>query len=320
MSTADRGVALVVVLWAVALISAAMFGLATLLQRQLEQEIAAVQNARAVLVAESGIQMALNRDLSTSQARAAAGQLSQVLGTGWRVPVRFEVSTENAAGLVEEESKINLNSLLLGDREFARRALTNLFSQWGGSATTISFVIDAMLDWVDQDRLTTGTEDATEDYAKAPQLASRSGGPRNGPLESVEEVSKILGWGQLMQEAGQPGWRKKFTVYGSGKLSLRFAEQDVIEAWLDLPQGGATSFVQARPGADGVLGNEDDVVNIGLLGSRPDWEQRISPAGTSDLWRVTSTGYVGEVKRTVVALISRNPPQVKVRWVEVDSP
>jgi hypothetical protein len=31
---------------------------------------------------------------------------------------------------------------------------------------------------------------------------------------------------------------------------------------------------------------------------------------------VTSTGYVGEVKRKVVALISRNPPQIKARWME----
>jgi hypothetical protein len=38
--------------------------------------------------------------------------------------------------------------------------------------------------------------------------------------------------------------------------------------------------------------------------------------GGGDLWRVTSTGYVGEAKRTVVALISRNPPQIKARWTE----
>jgi hypothetical protein len=38
--------------------------------------------------------------------------------------------------------------------------------------------------------------------------------------------------------------------------------------------------------------------------------------GAEDLWRVTSTGYVGGVKRRVVALISRNPPQIKARWME----
>lgn len=312
-----QGVALVVVLWAVALISTATFGLATLLQRQLGQEVAALQNARAILVAESGIQMALNQGLSPAQTREAALQLSQLLQQGWQVPVRFEVL---ATGLVEEESKINLNALLLGDREFARRVLTNLFTQWEVNATTSSRVIDAMLDWVDADRLTTGNEDATEDYTQLPPGPQRGAGPRNAPMESVNELSKVLGWDQLLQEAGNPSWRNKFTVYGSGKLSLRFADQDVIEAWLDLPRGGANAFLLARPGPDGVLGNEDDVVNPGLLGPSGGWDQRVSVAGGSDLWRVTSTGTVGKVKRKVVALVSRNPPSVKARWVEADSP
>jgi len=30
---------------------------------------------------------------------------------------------------------------------------------------------------------------------------------------------------------------------------------------------------------------------------------------------VTSTGSVGGVKRTIVALLSRNPPMVRSRWV-----
>jgi len=38
--------------------------------------------------------------------------------------------------------------------------------------------------------------------------------------------------------------------------------------------------------------------------------------GAEDLWRVTSTGQVGEVRRQVEGLISRTPPQIKARWTK----
>ncbi|NCW28452.1 MAG: hypothetical protein EBV83_09205, partial [Verrucomicrobia bacterium] len=72
--SASSGVALVVVLWAVTLISAAMLGLAALLQRQLGQEVAGLQNARAILVAESGIQMALNPQIGRADVEQASQQ------------------------------------------------------------------------------------------------------------------------------------------------------------------------------------------------------------------------------------------------------
>ena len=87
----SAGVALIVVLWAVALISAAMLGLAAILQRQLGQEVAALQNSRATLVAESGLQMALNQQIQPAMAAEASRVLSGELQTGWGVKVSFEV-------------------------------------------------------------------------------------------------------------------------------------------------------------------------------------------------------------------------------------
>jgi hypothetical protein len=115
---------------------------------------------------------------------------------------------------------------------------------------------------------------------------------------------------------------KKFTVFGTGKLSLRSADQDVIEAWLGLGPGSAQNFIQQRLGPDQTLGTADDVVNQNLLGTNSaEWADRVN-AEEEDLWRVTSTGSVGEATRKVVALISRktNPPQVKARWTDEESP
>lgn len=301
------GVALIVVLWAVALISAAMLGLAAILQRQLGQEVASLQNSRAVLIAECGVQMCLNPVVRPELVEQASSLLSAMLQDGWdpNAKVSFEVKAEDLKG---EEGAINLNALALGDRELCRRILTNLLGSWDVSPTTSSAFIDGLLDYVDADSLTTGNSEVTEGMAK------------NGPLESIDEIQKIYGWDQVLKESKEQGWKNKLTIYGSGKLSLKSADQDVIEAWLGLNSGGAENFVRNRRGTDGRDGTMDDQFNISLLGAlSADAQARILPAD-SDLWRVTSTGYVGEVKRTVVALISRNPPQIKARWVEENEP
>ena len=300
------------VLWAVGLISAALFGLVAILQRQIGQEVAALQNARAMLVAESGIQMALHPGLLPDDMKSASEQLSDIISKEWRtgkskLPVSFTVV------MTEETGKLNINALLLGDKGVARAVLQNLFSGWEVNLTTSSSLIDALIDWVDSDGFATGSNSATESNV------------RNGVFEKVDELEKVVGWAEMAKEAKEGSKSvdalSKFTVFGAGKLSLLSAEQDLIEAWLGLGAGAATDFIRQRPGPDQIPGTTDDVVNQALLGANPsEWENRVVVA-EEDLWRVTSTGMVGKAKRNVVALISRktNPPQIKARWSEEDA-
>ena len=316
LSKHPSGVALIIVLWAVSLIATAMLGLAVLMERQIGQEVAALQNARAMLVAESGIQMVLNPELLPGDVEAASQQLSARLQEGWKVgkatvPVKFTIRTEDMKG---EGGKVNINALLLGNKGPARGILQNLFAQWEVNLTTSSALIDALLDWVDADQLSSGSNSATEVNV------------RNGPFEKIDELEKVVGWAEMAKEAKEGGKGvdaiKKFTVFGTGKLSLRSADQDVIEAWLGLGPGSAQNFIQQRLGPDQTLGTADDVVNQNLLGSNSaEWADRVN-AEEEDLWRVTSTGSVGEATRKVVALISRktSPPQVKARWTDEESP
>jgi hypothetical protein len=213
-----------------------------------------------------------------------------------------------------DAGKLNINALLLGDREVARAVLQNLFAGWEVNLTTSSALIDALIDWVDPDDNSTGSNSATESNVA------------NGVFEKVDELEKVIGWAEMAKEAreGSKGVDaiKKFTVFGLGKLSLRSADQDVIEAFLGLPTGSAIEFINQRPGQDGVLGTQDDVVNQSLLGTNSAaWEDRVT-IDEDDLWRVTSTGTVGKATRKVVALISRksNPPQVRARWSVEEAP
>ena len=266
-SNCSSGVALIIVLWAVSLIATAMLGLAAIMQRQLDQEIAALQNARATLVAESGIQMTMHTELLPSDMKSASEQLSGQIAQGWKtgkekVPVRFTVAAEDMTG---EAGKLNINALLLGDKGVARAVLQNLFGGWEVNLTTSSALIDALIDWVDPDPLSTGSNSATEKNV------------RNGVFETVDELKKVVGWDEMAKEAREGKGVdaiSKFTVFGFGKLSLRSADQDVIEAFVGLGPGGAQNFMLARRGLDGVDKTQDDVVNPSLLlGNYPGWQE-----------------------------------------------
>ena len=311
---ASPGVALIVVLWAVSLISAAMLGLAAILQGQLGQEIVSLQSARAGLVAESGIQMVLNSQVAQAEIKQASLQLNQRLSDGWKIPVHFEVGD-----LQGEEGKLNINALLLGDKARAQRVLQNLFAGWGVNLSTSTRLIDALIDWVDSDSLTQPQGAEEGDYTKLKRM-----GPRNGPFESIDELKKVIGWEEMAKEAalglqGVVKPLKKFTVYGSGKLALLDADQDVLEASLDLSPRSADAFIEWRKGQDQALGTTDDPIIVNDTSKLPPAafnQTNIVTLAKPDLWRVTSTGYVGEAKRTVVALISRTTPQIKARWTE----
>jgi len=317
--SASPGVALVVVLWAVGLISSALLGLSLMFQSQLDQEVAALQNARAMLVAESGIQMCLHREIGPEEVEEASRLLSQRLARGWRgVPVEFQVSLQS---FQQEEGRLNLNYWLTDParEKQAQAILQNLFAVWGVNLDTSVRVIDCLLDWTDPDDFTRAQGAEAEDYRE-----NKMGRPRNGPIEDLRELENVLGWKKMAEEARQGpqavDWRSKFTFYGSGKLSLKAADQDLIEAVLGMAPGSAKNFIAVRAGPDGRQGTKDDVVNPGLLaGVKAEVLQERTSVGEADLWRVSSTGKVGEVKRVLVALLSRNPPQVMARWLQEET-
>ena len=206
----------------------------------------------------------------------------------------FDLTVE----MQEEDGRLNLNALRLSDQpEESQRILVNLLVKLDLEFSAASVLAEDML-VSEQDR------------------------PR--PWESLRPLEDLPSWEQVPEEKREPiraKLRSLFTVYGSGKLSLKAADPTVLEAVLVPPASsqGLQQFLRIRPGPDQVSGTADDIVNPGLLGSTAEiaavLAQRTSANG-GDCWRVTSTGTVGKATRTVEAVISRNPPMVKARWVE----
>lgn len=338
----ERGVALVVVLWAAALVSLAMIGLAGHLQAQLMQEKAAMRSAQALLVAESGIQMALHPGVLPQNVDAIVAQLNGAIEGDWLpLRVRFQVQANRPDGsgdLSGEEGRLNLNSLLMGvdnsaqERQNAKRILTNLLirlgideaNEFGVSAR----MVDCLIDWVDQDdqEELQGAERA--DYEQA-GLAYRP--PNRRFLDSLNELLDVLTWRdalQNLQEKRNTDWRRYITIYGNGRLDLKFAESKIIEVWLDLQEGAADPFVRDRRGLDGLDNTLDDPpLNPALLPVNAQTLAQRTQSSGQGIWRVTSRGQILDeenkplTERTVVALVSRDvsPPQIRARWIQEEN-
>jgi general secretion pathway protein K len=334
----ERGMALIVVLWAGALVSLAMLGLAGHLQAQLGQEMAAMRSSQALLVAESGVQMALHPQVVPQNLKAVVEQLNSSLANDWRpLGIRFEVESarEGRAGdLTGEEGRMNLNALLMGlenspvTRKDAKRRLSNILLRLGvnegNELGTIERLADCLIDWVDPDEQEElqGAEKA--DYEKAGLPVP----PNKRFLDDLSEISKVMGWEDAMRILGEEkgiDWRDYFTIYGNGRLDLRYAEALTIEAWLGLVPGAAEEFVKARRGVDGIDGSEDDSsLNPLLLPVSQEILNQQTFFSGQGLWRITSTGTILDeegnpiTRRTVVALISRDisPPQIRSRWIK----
>ena len=175
-------------------------------------------------------------------------------------------------------------------------------------------MMDALLDWVGPNaglhRLNAPPE--TGDYR-----------PSHAPLTSVDELKKILGWGEF---TSQPGWEDDFTIDSSGPIDLAWASRDVLRALPGMRDDFVDRFLQLRRGPDGIDGTADDAQFGNLadiqyaLGFSPEQFQQLAAlVGFNDqVMRILSVGKSGNIARTVKMVVrkSGNIPEVIV-WKEL---
>lgn len=170
---AQRGVALLAVLWVMALLAviAAAFTTARRADTRLARNLA--DNARAEALADAGIHAAIFGLRQTGDfAWTADGRTYSLLLDGGEV----QVSAQDEAG------KFDLNT---GSRDLLTRLLAHMALEPSSSTA----VLDAVDDWRDEDALHRphGAEDA--DY----RAAGLPYGAKDGAFESVEELRYVRG-------------------------------------------------------------------------------------------------------------------------------
>jgi general secretion pathway protein K len=233
----NRGIALVLVLWVIALLSVMALGLTAAQRTESTLTANALAEARFRAAAEAGIAYAALNLLApqTSDADAATtdadGQAAVWLPDGtphsWtfaQVPLAISVQNEG--------SRIDLN-------QAGADVLTALFTVLGVSEDVSGTLADRILDWRDTDDLKSlnGAEDP--DYA----TEGLPYGAKDDPFSSVEELRQILGiTPEIYRRAAQ-----ELTV-DSGKASVdeQFASAVVLAAVKGLTLEEAQTTVSER--------------------------------------------------------------------------
>ncbi len=189
------GIALMLVLWILTLLTIIAIGLTT--TQRTESALAANQIASAIFraQADAAIQFAA-LNLLAQPPPEAGGESLEDLGL-WvpdGLPRAWSLGGEALEiRIIDEASLIDLN---LADRGL----LLALLLAAGAEERDPDSLVDAILDWRDEDdlRLLNGAEDPDYDAAGRPY------GAKDGPFDSVEELQQVLGFDRELYRALAP--------------------------------------------------------------------------------------------------------------------
>ena len=183
--------------------------------------------------------------------------------------------------ITDLERKFNIN---VADEAVLQQAFTLV----GIDASEIPAISAAILDWIDPDDATR-VNGAESDYYQTltpPYMA------KNRPLDDLSELLLVRGittdmywgsastnhapaafqrvdrWGRPVEEPNYPvGIVDLFTALSSGRVNVNTASATVLQAIPGVDENAAAQIVKQRSGPDGVDGTEDDTPfqNVGEL-------------------------------------------------------
>ncbi|MBP3973962.1 general secretion pathway protein GspK [Pseudoxanthomonas spadix] len=250
---AQRGVALLLVVWLIALLTALIGAFAISARVESLQGRVLAQGSVVQQIARAGLEYALQRVADpdpgsrwTPDGRPYAWQYA-----GSQVQVQ----------LVDESGKVDLN-------QADAQILSSLLRAVGVEAGQAQQLAGAAVDWRDSDALSQvagGAEDP--DYA----AAGLPYGAKDAPYESVAEVEQVLGWTpQLYARV-----RAYLTIYaGRGRPDPRYAQAPVLTA-LGLDPGLVLAQRQGSIGQPALVGQGTGTYSIQSRARTPDGRQAV---------------------------------------------
>lgn len=291
------GSALIIVLWALLLLSAATISWALWVQQDIESHAMENRKVEAKAMSHSGVVLALHPQVT----RMTPIPPEEVVpGVGYEVRIRGE------------GGKLNINWLLRGE-EPAKLAMLKLWLQRRGLKMDESArFLDCLLDWVDADNVKrlNGAEDEGDYH------------PANHELQSIDEIVRVKGAEPL---TSQPGWQDQLTLYSMGPIDLASADAEVLGLLPGLGEARIHQFVKLRAGADGIDGTADDMQFKNLeqiqtaLGLTKDQFEKLRPLITyqDPTLSIQSIGHSGDATRKLEVVVRKGgaKPQI-LSWKE----
>jgi general secretion pathway protein K len=256
----EQGYAMVAAVGGIAVFAMMALALVQSSRSDILDVMAEVGQAKASAASDAGIAIALNGLLAKDRANrwSIDGRTRTVSFDGATLLIRIE----------DERGKVPINLL---DDELAVRLMEVIGLGFGPKSRTAA---DSLLDWTDED------DEVRPDGGEADFYRSRGIRPRNGPLQSIEELAQIRGFDRGMIERLKPFVTVNF---GNAGFDARFAHPRAIGVML---AGGADSpaAISRQRELEGQrtaieLGETIDLVGRPLMVSveatRPDGARRI---------------------------------------------
>lgn len=293
------GVALMLSLWALFLLSAMVISWAL----DIDSRLVLSGNANRVLAAEamaaSGADVALHPSIAVG-----SPNLHRKMGER----ERYDVSVTGEGG------RLNLNWLTAGEDPTRLEILRRYLELKGVEMNDRDTMIDSLLDWVSPNiglhHLNAPPE--SDDYY-----------PPHAPLTSVDELKKVFGWTVFTSKLN---WDEDFTINSSGPIDLAWASRDVLRALPGMRDDLVDRFLQLRSGQDGIDGTADDTQFTSLadvetaLGLTAEQSEQIEGlvAFKDQVFRIISMGKSGDVTRSLQMIVRKGAviPQV-ISWKEI---
>lgn len=230
----ERAMALPMVLWAIALMTAVTLLLAGVINGWIEEESHAGKVFQARQQALSGIAIAMNPLIHSGDPLLNQGSQEE----GWSVVIG------------DESGLINPNHFLNPDQ---RALLKQLFANWKLPPDQAETAADGLFDWQSPSPFKSLKGAKKEEYA----AAGYSGLPPGAPFVSPEEMELVIGFSPVMQ--AKPDWRSYFTTYYPGPVNLMHAPKRVLTDFLGFTPTQADAWIALRNGKDGIEGTDDDL-------------------------------------------------------------
>ncbi|TCV87574.1 general secretion pathway protein K [Methylomonas methanica] len=205
--TRQRGLALVIVIWILTLLSLMAGSFALSMRRESSVAGALKNNAQAQALAETGLSIAqfMLQHADPEQRWHADGSIYRIPGNDSEIRIR----------ILSESGKVDINAA----EEPLLKALINSVSD---DEKLQQHLLDALLDWRDADDEPRPQGAEKKQYRQA-GLAYQ---PSNQPFQSLEELQLVLGFNADIFERLQP-W---ITIYsGQAELNSRLAPPELLQ-------------------------------------------------------------------------------------------
>ena len=220
----QSGLALVMVLWILSLLTIMAGSFALNMRREASITADTKNNAQALAVAESGIAMAEMMLLNPDQNKRwrSDGSIYEINADTTKVRVR----------VLSEAGKIDINK---ADQVLLQALLANVPEDENMKLK----LVDAILDWRDDDDLVHSNGAEKKEYKDA----GLSYPPRNKPFQSIEELQLVLGINEAIYLQLEP----LITVYsGQPTVTLEQAAIEVLQIIPGLDTSLIDSYMAAR--------------------------------------------------------------------------